>query len=133
MQNNQIFVKNVLMKKVFRYKDMKMLECVVNFSTPLSILSSCLLFTLSCLLFTPFAFANDSNWGVQPLNKTQQNAGEASEKVWNRENNENIYENYGSEESPAFLNRENVDPATSNFNENYDYDYDDEPYNSNVN
>lgn len=94
-----------------------------------------ILFAFCTLHFTSLAFADDnsSNWGIQPLNKSQQNGSEAAEKVWNRENNETIDENYGSEESPAFLNREDVDPATSDFNESYDYDYDDEPYNPNVN
>lgn len=92
-----------------------------------------LVFFIFLFISPVIADNNSSNWGVQPLNVNPQNGSEASERVWNRENNENVYENYGSEESPAFLNRDDVDPATSEFNENYNYNYDDDPYEFDVN
>lgn len=53
---------------------------------------------------------DNSNWGVHPLSDKEQKSKEtsSSEKIWNEEQDEMIYENYGSEESPAFLNRENT-------------------------
>ena len=92
-----------------------------------------LLFTLYSLLFTPLAFADDSsNWGVGQPSVTKPISGETSEKVWDKENNEKVYEDYGSRDSPGFLNREDVDPATTDFEEKYDYE-DDVPYDGGVN
>jgi hypothetical protein len=92
-----------------------------------------LLFTLYSLLFTSLAFAGDSsNWGVQQPSVTKPTPSEISEKVWDKENNEKVYEDYGSKDSPGFLNREDVDPATTDFEEKYDYE-DDEPYTGEVN
>lgn len=122
------FDKTILMKRNFyRCEDAKTRACVAIFSTPLSILSSCLLFTFCFLLFISSALA-DENWGVQPPSLVKQSAGEASQKVWDREESEKIDEYYGSEESPDFLNREGIDPSTSEYDEKYDYE-DDAPYN----
>lgn len=128
MKNNLFSDTSILMKKIFyRCEDAKMRGCVAIFSTPLRILSSCLLFTFYFLLFTSSALADDSNWGIQPPS-TKQVPSQASQKVWENEQSEKLYENYGSQDSPAFLNRENIDPATSEYEEKYDYE-DDEPYN----
>lgn len=89
---------------------------------------SLFLFTLYSLLFTSSVFADDSNWGIQPPSSLNRGKEEASQKVWDWEKGEKIDEYYGSEESPDFLNRENIDPATSEYNEQYDYE-DDVPYN----
>lgn len=89
----------------------------------------CILFTLYSLLFIPFALADDSsNWGIQQPQVEKTKQGETSEKVWEKEQSEKLYQDYGSTDSPGFLNREDVDPATSDFEEKYDYE-DDAPYN----
>jgi len=79
-----------------------------------------LIICLSLFLFTSCAFgddapSDDSNWGVQPQKQSPKIA--PSEKTWNEEQDETIYDNYGSEESPAYLNRENMNPNEA------DYDY----------
>ena len=71
--------------------------------------------------------ANDSNWGIQSPIEKQQKEAETSEKVWEKEQSGKLYENYGSQDSPAFLNRENIDPSTSDFEDKYD-EADDAPY-----
>ena len=84
---------------------------------------------LPFLHFASLAFADESsNWGIQQPQTEKAKQSETSEKVWEHEQSDNIYENYGSEDSPGFLNREGVDPATSDFEEKYDYE-DDAPYN----
>lgn len=88
-----------------------------------------LLFAFCLLRFTPLVFADEaSNWGVQqpPAEKTK--PSETSEKVWEHEQSDKLYENYGSPDSPGFLNREGIDPATLETEDKYDYE-DDEPYN----
>lgn len=88
-----------------------------------------LLFVFCMLHFAALpVLADDSNWGIQPSSQVKQPSSQAAEKTWEKEQNEKLYENYGSQDSPAFLNRENVDPATSEFEEKYDGE-DDEPYN----
>lgn len=89
-----------------------------------------LLFALCTLhfAFVPVCADDEQNWGVQPPSASVLSLRENSEKVWDREEDEFLYENYGSPDSPGFLNRENVDPATSEFEEKYDYE-DDAPYN----
>lgn len=87
------------------------------------------LFAFCILHFAVSSVSAEENWGVQSTSSpVKQGAEEASQKVWDKEENEKIHENYGSEESPGFLNREDIDPATSDFEEKYDYE-DDEPYN----
>lgn len=80
------------------------------------------LFSFSYPVFADEAAPDNSNWGIQPITADQQKAKEtsASEKTWNQEVNETIYDNYGSDESPAFLNRENIDPHESDLDEDYD-------------
>lgn len=82
---------------------------------------------LALVSFISPVFAEE-NWGVQSPPSVKQGAEEASQKVWDREESEKIHEYYGSEESPGFLNREDIDPSTSEFEEKYDYE-DDAPYN----
>lgn len=72
--------------------------------------------------------ASASNWGIQ----TNPNYTKISpaQKVWDAQRDEIIDERYGSDESPAFLNRENIDPVDSDledeydYKDNYTYDYD---------
>lgn len=124
------FDKTVLMKRILRCKDAKtqrrkaLKKLCLYASMPLCIF---FLFTLYSLLFTQSVSAEE-NWGVLPQSSVKQGAGEASQKVWDNEENEKIDEYYGSEESPDFLNREGIDPATSEYDAQYDYE-DDEPYN----
>lgn len=86
----------------------------------LILLFICIVPTVICYpVFAAEAAPDDSNWGIQPVTKDWQRAQQtsSSEKAWDEEVNEKIYENYGSEASPAFLNRENINPGES------DYDY----------
>ncbi len=87
-----------------------------------------ILFAFCTLHFAAVSASADDNWGVQPPSSVKQGGEEASQQVWNREESEKIDEYYGSEESPEFLNRQGIDPATSEYNEQYDYE-DDAPYN----
>lgn len=83
------------------------------------LLFSCLsLFALFYPAFADEAAPDNSNWGIQPLTEDQQKTKVISseEKIWNKEQDKNIYENYGSEESPAFLNRENINPGEADYN-----------------
>lgn len=87
------------------------------------------LFTLYSLLFTPLAFANEQqNWGVQPPPEEKIKQNETSEKVFEHEQSDKLYENYGSSDSPGYLNREGIDPSTLETEDKYDYE-DDAPYN----
>lgn len=72
-------------------------------------------------IFSP-AVADDSpcnttNWGIQTQPQKNIKSGETSETTWNREQQDDIEENYGSIYSPAFLNRENINPDEA------EYDY----------
>lgn len=61
---------------------------------------------------------DDKNWGIEPvvLDKPSGTSNsEASEKTWQGEHDEAIYDNYGSDQSPAFLNRENMNPNESDY------------------
>lgn len=100
--------KNILMKRIY--------GCILS------------LFAFCILHFVALPVSAEENWGVQPQSSIKQDAGETSQKVWNKEESQKIDEYYGSEESPDFLNRGDIDPATSEYNEQYDYE-DDEPYN----
>lgn len=106
LNNPLIFVKHAVMKMIVRF--------------------ILILFALCTLHFASFA-EDASNWGIQQP-EVKQIPNEASEKTWEKEQNEKLYENYGSQDSPGFLNREDIDPATSDFEEKYDYQ-DDAPYN----
>lgn len=71
-------------------------------------------FLISLPVFADDSQTNSTNWGIQPKQKTQP-AGEPSEYVWDKEEEEYIYDNYGSEYSPAFLNRQNMNPNESDY------------------
>lgn len=68
-------------------------------------------------LFYP-VFADDapldnSNWGVQPPPTRYDkgtNTAPTSEEVWDKQREQLIEGRYGSDESPSFLNRENMNP-----------------------
>lgn len=77
------------------------------------------------LLFVLPVLADDSNWGISSYPQVKPSQQEQSEKVWNNENDELMYDNYGSANSPGFLNRGNVDPRGSISEDNYDYEDDD--------
>lgn len=84
---------------------------------------------LPFLHFASFAFADESsNWGVKQPSVEKTKPSETSEKIWDNEQAEKLYDDYGSPDSPGFLNREGIDPSTSDFEEKYDYE-DDAPYN----
>jgi len=72
------------------------------------------LYILPCYVYADDAPCDNSNWGVQakPENKTN---SDVSEQVWDGEEENYIYDNYGSEESPAFLNREKMNPNESDY------------------
>ncbi|MDD3436170.1 MAG: hypothetical protein PHC64_03350 [Candidatus Gastranaerophilales bacterium] len=73
-----------------------------------------LILSLFLFLILP-VFADDdcycdySNWGITPSLQGQESSQEPSEQTWENMRNETIDENYGSEYSPSFLNRENID------------------------
>lgn len=79
------------------------------------------LFLICLFIFPLFHFAqadvtgDDSNWGIQPT-KSVPAPTEKSEQTWQDEHDEAIYDNYGSDQSPAFLNREKINPNESNYN-----------------
>lgn len=76
------------------------------------------------------AAVDNSNWGVSPTtSQNKQGSGEQEEKVLDNEQNQTIYENYGSKESPAFLNSVNspedegeYDSGAGEYNYNDPYD-----------
>lgn len=81
------------------------------------------------LHFASLAFADESsNWGVQQPSVEKTKQGETSEKIWDNEQAERLYDDYGSPDSPGFLNREGIDPRDSTSEDDYDYE-DDAPYN----
>ena len=82
-------------------------------------LFSLILFFVFCSIFTSPVFAdgsvyNGSNWGVPYYSQDDEQSGEAEEQVWQDELDESNYENYGSDDSPAYLNRQNIDLYESN-------------------
>jgi hypothetical protein len=89
------------------------------------------------ILFIAPAWADDApssipNWGIRLSPQAKPTSKEDSEKVWDKEQYEKLHENYGSPDSPGFLNREGIDPATSDLEDKYDYE-DDAPYSNEVN
>ena len=70
-----------------------------------------------------YVFADDtavdnSNWGIQSHSQSESGYGKPgsqSEDAWDAQQDDTIYNNYGSEESPAFLNRENINPNESDY------------------
>ena len=59
----------------------------------------------------------EGNWGVEPIimNKPNKNNTENSEKTWQGEHDEVIFDHYGSDQSPSFLNREDMNPNESDY------------------
>lgn len=78
------------------------------------------LFLLLIMVSSVNAFADDSaldstNWGISPHRQTNSDQpGEAEEAVWEGERDEYIYNNYGEEDSSAYMNRSKVDAYESN-------------------
>lgn len=79
-------------------------------------------FFVFLLAFSAFAFADeapvdDSNWGIQPEKAQGQYLNDVStpEETWNDTHDTIIFDKYGSEDSPAFLNRENINPNESDY------------------
>ena len=81
-----------------------------------------LIFLIFFLIFCSYPVLGDdtapntSNWGVQPIPQNKlpiDKTFSPSENIWGNEQDDYIYNNYGSEESPAFLNRENINPNES--------------------
>lgn len=83
------------------------------------IISSFICFSIFFILSPAFADDcpdNSTNWGIQTPPPKTYKSGETSETTWNREQQDNIEDNYGSIYSPAFLNRENINPDESEYN-----------------
>lgn len=90
-------------------------------------LSITYLFLFSACVFADDSTVDNPNWGIQPASKDVQSLS-PSQKVWDAERDQIIDKNYGSDQSPAFLNRENVDPQGSYLDDNYNYDDNDDYY-----
>lgn len=88
------------------------------------LLTACLLFT-SFQVFADCTTIDNPNWGIQPASKNFQKQSPL-QKALDEQRDQAIYENYGSEQSPAFLNRENIDPQDSDSGGDYSPDYDDD-------
>lgn len=60
---------------------------------------------------------DDSNWGIQhrASNTSESQNISPSEQAWNETIDTAIYDQYGSEYSPAFSNRENMNPNESDY------------------
>jgi len=56
----------------------------------------------------------DNSQNNTPNTSQQKNSEEASEQMFDETKNQLIYDYYGSIESPAFLNREDIDPEDPN-------------------
>lgn len=73
--------------------------------------------------YTHHAFADDvnptsdPNWGVPSENENTHQADEdtPTEDEWDKIYDQTIYNKYGSDESPAYLNRENMNPGESDY------------------
>lgn len=59
----------------------------------------------------------DKNWGVQPVSEDQQAQLDNDSNVQGSDDfySELIAPEYGSDQSPAFLNRENINPNESDY------------------
>lgn len=83
-----------------------------------------ILLVMCLFLFSYPAKAQDeSNCNAPTGNVTQSNDNvqvteSPAEKTWDREYNRALNEEYGSAESPAFLNRENIDSDDSDYDDN---------------
>lgn len=73
----------------------------------------CLLLSL-CSVFADDNPLDNSNWGVQPLPtrryNTETNDVPTPEEIWDRQRDQIIEGRYGSDDSPSFLNRGNMNP-----------------------
>lgn len=69
---------------------------------------------ISYPVFADDAPADNSNWGVQPAYQDADDSS-PSQDAWDRERDEIIDRKYGSEDSPAFLNRENINPNEADY------------------
>lgn len=66
--------------------------------------------------------ADSSNWGIQA--NQHYSKPSPSQKVWDAQRDQIIDEKFGSDESPAFLNRENMNNRDSYSEDDYDYEDD---------
>lgn len=74
------------------------------------------IFLFSAPTFSDGVSSDNSNWGIQPPSANTQNDNTSDEEdEWNRIHDEVIYKKYGSEESPSFLNREEMNPNESDY------------------
>lgn len=83
-------------------------------------LLSLFLFFNSCFVLADDTAVDNSNWGIQPQKQISQKPS-AAEKTWNEEEYHLIYDDYGSDKSIYFLNRENMSP-TENDDQDEDYE-----------
>lgn len=81
-----------------------------------------IILVLIAMLSFSCAFADDKTTDNTTFGTLQTNSTEESEAIWDRERDDSIRKDYGSEFSPAFSNRENIDIDQGDGD--YDYDYD---------
>lgn len=60
---------------------------------------------------------SDPNWGVPSENENTHNDdySKSGEDEWDKIYDQTIYNKYGSDQSPAFLNRDNMNPGESDY------------------
>jgi len=77
-----------------------------------------------CLISSPVFAKNESNYIFSGASKQQEQANEKSDayedeenaqQIWNDTINNYVQKNYGSEESPAFLNRDGINPNEADY------------------
>lgn len=72
------------------------------------ILVSAFLILFICPIWADEAPLDDTNWGISPSEDYQ--TVSASEDTWDNQRQNIIEEKYGSDQSPAFLNRARITP-----------------------
>ena len=90
---------------------------------------------MSIITFSGAAMAanpNDKwspNWGVPNYNPYDKPAGEDSEQIWDNERTNIIENNFGSQDSPGFLNTQDAPTTEYNQSESPDQtEFEDSPY-----
>lgn len=89
----------------------------MEISVKMTLMKKFILSSVCLLIFSMFscAFADEtsisnSNCNMRPKQQTNTAYGESEEQVWNNEEEQNTEENYGSDKSPYFINRNNTVP-----------------------
>lgn len=93
-----------------------------------------LLILLCLLAFSSIAFADNANdkwtpnWGVPDYNPYNQPAGEDSEQVWDSERENVIKSNFGTDNSPEYMNTSETPDSDYNVNDKSNGGFEDSPY-----